>query len=491
MSADGSIVVTLPDGSPYTLYTPHEKQKAAHAIATPNLIAIGSRGSGKSIWLRMDAHMRALSVPGSNLVLVRKTFPELQKTHLIYIDQEMRLLGGHYTATNHIAYYPNGSRLFFSYVGSESDTLNLLGAEFLGAYFDELSTIPWEFFMKLQTSIRVPKGSNLTAVVRAATNPLGPSAGEIRTHFVERSVDPAENPDYNPDDWGFIRIDMEDNPFLDVVQYRKRFSGMPEHIRKAWLEGEFADELALFEFKPSVRGEDGDVRPWHVIKDFDFADLSKATIYRAFDMGYSPDPAVCLWIAHFGNRYVAFHEQVWFKTIVADIATDIKAYEAELRGDFANPGPLYGKRIANTYCDPTMDIQTGADIRTILDQFEVHGVPMECSVNSREQYASFVHSALAEEALPGVPRLQIYDGGKLAGCPYLIKTLPMMQFDPKHPSRMANHKHDHAVVALAYFLISFSAMESLGGEPGRQVRPWMREKTQTRWILGSEAIRDR
>lgn len=488
MNSDG-VVVTLPSGEPHVLYTPHEKQRIAHAMTTPNLIAIGSRGSGKSLWLRFDAHMRALSVPNCNLVLVRRTFSELAKTHLIYIDREMKLLGGHYHATDHIAYYPNGSRLFFSYVGSEGDALNLLSAEFLGGYFDELSTIPWEFFMKLQASIRVPKDSGLTAVVRAATNPLGPSASEIRQYFVDKSVDPEENPDYFPDDWGYVRIDMEDNPFLDQTQYRKRFAGMPDHIRKAWLEGEFADEYALFDFRPTKRDAYGESQPWHVIKYLDEDVIRKGTIYRAFDMGYSPDPAYCLWIAHLGNRYVAFHEQVWYKTVVADIAVDMKAKEAELRGDDHNKGPLYGKLIANTFADPTIDIKTGADIRTIKDQFEMHGVPMECSVNNREHYASAVHSALAEEALPGIPRLQIYDGGKRAGCPYLIKTIPMMQFDPKHPNKMANHKHDHAVVTLAYFLISFSAAESVGGPGGPGLRPWQKEKAQTRWVLGKESVR--
>lgn len=261
-SAD-SLVVTLPDGSPYVLYEPTSaKHVAFHKSHKKNLLAYGNRGGGKSTLLRFDAHMRALSVPNVNLILVRRTFPELMKSHLIYVGQEMKLLGGDYNKTEHIAYYPNNSKLFFSHVSSESDALNLLSAEFLAAYFDELSTIPWDFFMKLCASVRVRKETGLLAVVRAATNPLGPSAAELFSYFVNRDVDPETDPDYDPTEYGAIKIQMEDNTHIDQEQYKKRFAGMPAYLKKAWLEGEFAMENQLFDFRPTKDG-----KPYHVIKD--------------------------------------------------------------------------------------------------------------------------------------------------------------------------------------------------------------------------------
>lgn len=256
-----NLVVTLKDGTSHTMYAPSPKQLEFHNNATPNLLGWGNRGGGKSIMLRFDAHMRALSAPNSTLILVRRSYPELMRSHLIHIKSEMDMLGGDYHATDHIATYPNGSKLFFSHVSTESDSLNLLSAEFLAAYFDELSTIPWDFFTKLCASVRVKEGSNNIAVVRAATNPLGPSAGEIFSYFVNKDVDPEEDPDYNPVDWDDIKIQMEDNVYIDQVQYKKRFSGMPAYLKKAWLEGEFALENQLFDFKPKKDGE-----PYHVIK---------------------------------------------------------------------------------------------------------------------------------------------------------------------------------------------------------------------------------
>lgn len=196
-------------------------------------------------------------------------------------------------------------------------------------------------------------------------------------------------------------------------------------------------------------------------------------IYRSFDLGYSPDPAYCVWIAHLGNRYIAFKEKLWYKTIAQEIAKDM-VLESE------------GMKVSMTYCDPTMDIKTAADVRSIKDIFEDNGVPMEASINNREHYAHAVHSALAEEVNVGddqhpviLPKLQIYK----QGCPYLIKTLPQQRYDPKHPLRMADNKNDHAVIALAYFLISSGSFEHKTTSTALwKIPKWMRPKETNKLI---------
>lgn len=248
------------------MYEPtSDKHTWFHTAPIKNLLAYGNRGGGKSHLLRFDAHMRALSVPNANLILVRRTFPELLRSHLIHISEEMSMLGGEYHKTNHIAHYPNGSKLFFSHVATEADSLNLLSAEFIAAYFDELSTIPWDFYTKLCASVRIGgklKELGISGVVRAATNPLGPSAHEVFAYYVNKDVDPEDDADYNPEDWGSIKIQMEDNAHIDIVDYKKRFAGMPAYLKKAWLEGEFSLENQLFDFRATL-----DNKPYHVIKE--------------------------------------------------------------------------------------------------------------------------------------------------------------------------------------------------------------------------------
>ena len=393
------------------------------------------------------------------------------------------MLGGTFHATDYICHYPNGSKLFLSYVGHESDAMNLLSAEFLAAYFDELSTIPWEFFAKLCASVRVPNGQayrDWRAVVRAATNPLGESTPEIIQHFVNKEIDFAEEQDYDPRQWDCIKMGMEDNPHIDSVQYRKDLLSLnlPDHVKRAWIEGTYVDEAALFSFYPTKNG-----RPYHVLPELDIPALIKsgARIYRVYDHGYKPDPAYCAWIAHLGDRYIVFHEKFWMETIIADIAEEIRAITREMGIE----------RVVATYCDPTLDIKTGADIRTMKDIAENHGVPMDCSINNREQFASAVHTALGEEAQPGLPRLQIYAAGVRLGspgAPYLVKAIPLQRYDVKKPLALANQKHDHPVVSLAYFLNSHSA-EHRRALKDIEIKPWMKPKKGSNNVLGYSNVR--
>lgn len=267
MSSDGKIIIPLPDGTQHMMYEPTSpKHVWFHQTSTKNVLAYGNRGGGKSHLLRFDAHLRGMTTPNVNMILVRRTYPELLRSHLIHISTEMKMLQGDYNKTEHIAYYPNGSKLFFSHVATESDSLNLLSAEFIAAYFDELSTIPWDFFVKLSASVRIGgkalKDAGVKGVVRAATNPLGPSAAEVFAYFVNKDVEPEDDPDYNPNDWDSIKIQMEDNSHLDIEDYKKQFAGMPSYLKKAWLDGDFALENQLFDFRPSKNGKE-----YHVIHD--------------------------------------------------------------------------------------------------------------------------------------------------------------------------------------------------------------------------------
>lgn len=466
----GSVIV-----GDQVLYVPTEKGIEYHNRTEPNVLLWGGRGSAKSTTGRWDAHMRALAYPGFKYIILRKTFPELEKTHLYYLPREIKLLGGTYNQTKHIVTYPNGSTGFFSHCNSEEDVLNLLGGEFYLAFFDEISTFSWEQFSKLSISVRAPVGSGLIPMVRAATNPLGESAMEVNKYWVEHNVDSEDDPEYNPADWYAIKANIEDNPYLDAAQYRKRFStGLSDHVRKAWLDGEFSYENALFDFHKTIQG-----KPYHVTPDIDLPKILKiATIYRAIDSGWFPDPTVVLWIAHLGNRHIVFNEMIEWKKTAAEMADLIK--EEDLR--------LGVRSIALTYCDPSMDINTTADIRTVREIYEASGIPMECSVNKRDLFATVVHQGLAEQAGENTPRLQFFVNGS-QGCPYLVRTIPQMRFDLKRPKFMADHKDDHAVVALAYYLLSHSSDPRANITAPSSLPKWMRTHSTDHKPLGYDQVR--
>jgi phage terminase large subunit len=469
--------ITHPDGREEVLYKPLPHQLEFHAASCPNVLMSGGRGTGKSLAIRFDAHMRCLQFPGFRALILRREMPELRKTHLAYIEREMKLLGGKFNKTESIAYYPNGSTLVFGHCETEADILNYLSSEFGAIYFDELSTFTLDQFIKISASARAPEEAPYVAVVRAGTNPLGEGAGWIRQWFIDKSVDLEQFSGYHPDDFRNIHSTVDDNPHIDREAYKKRLSALPEHVRRAWLHGEWIDQDGYFaDFRHRITSDDGESRPWHVIEDLPtvkgrpLLDQPWISIYRAVDWGFSPDPAVCLWIAVLPNgRAIVFKEKTWLKTTAMDVAKDI-VRESE------------GMRIVETTADPSIWANSGHTGLAVADYFEQNGVPLTPSRNDRAAAGYAIHewlNALVDEE----PKLQIHRSAV-----NLIRTLPEMRID-KHDASKIAAGNDHWVIALAYFCQGHIAPSR---EPSISVVPrWMHPKKTTRRVLGAANVRSR
>lgn len=256
----GGVEMVNPDGSTDLLYWPQPKQRLYHASTVPNLIMEGPRGTGKSLCERWDMHMRALAYPGYTYLMLRRTMPELRKSHLLFIQREMERFKGFNKGSVYLkgtseAHYGNGSIGLFGHCETEADIERYLSAQFCAIVFDEITTFEWEMVGRIGSSCRVEEGSGLIAIVRGGTNPLGVSADDVYRYFIGKDITPDEDPEYNPNDWGSIRVEREDNRYLDNAQYDKRFAGLPEAYRRAWMKGEWRTEGAYF-----------DIRPEHIIK---------------------------------------------------------------------------------------------------------------------------------------------------------------------------------------------------------------------------------
>lgn len=461
-------------GKMVPIYTPQDHQVPFHESQALNLLALGTRGTGKSVSLRWDAILRCLLWPGFRALLLRRTLQDLRKNHLHAIAREMKLLGGTFNWTTYEARFPNGSILQLSHCESLGDVENYLGSEWGFIGFDELSTFTLEMFLKISVAARAPKDQPYIAVVRGGTNPLGIGAPWIKEWFVDKTVNLADYPDYNPDDFEMQFQTLEQNAYLDKADYEKRLKNLPEHIRKAWLLGEFVIEGAYFtDFNQRKQLEDGSIVPWHVIdmlpdwKGQPLITQPWLTIYRAVDWGYDPDPAVCLWIAVLpGGRAIVFKERTYRREIASEVAKKIAKESA-------------GMRIADTFCDPSMFIKDGTGAYTIGDIFGQHGVPCTPAQNNREVYGTSVHDYLNTVVQVAddikVPKVQILRGA----CPELLRTFPVLQMDETLPSRIADGP-DHWVIALAYFCMGQASATQDPEKP--RVRRWMQPKTSPRLL---------
>ena len=464
--AKSRLVVINEQGEQQVVYEPHPHQERFHASAAPNLLALGPRGTAKSTMLRFDAHLRCLMIPHFRALLLRKTTPELRKSHLNFIDREMALLGGTFNHTTNVAKYPNGSELTFSHCATLADVMNYLSSEVGYLAFDELTTFTLDEFLLISAAARAPVDAPYTSVVRAGTNPLGPGADWVYQWFVDKTVKLEEFPDYNPEDFEVQVSTLEDNPSINAFEYRKRLKNLPEHVRRAWLLGERVIEGAYFtDFRPMKSGQ-----PWHVVEEMPTVGgvpIDRAPwvrVYRAVDWGYSPDPAVCLWVAVLPDtRAIVFKERTWKKTLAADVAAEIKRESADMR-------------IVETFADPTMEIKTGAQF-AIGEIFEQHGVPLTYVTNDRILFGYAIHNYL-NTLINEEPQIRMVKGVGPYGCPELIRTLPMLRMDPSHPARIAEG-HDHWAIALAYFCMGQAGPGQLAQSP-KAIPQWMQARRRPR-----------
>jgi hypothetical protein len=464
--------VVTENNKKFLLYDPHPAQMKFHQSTAKNLLAHGSRGGGKSLMMRMEAHMRCLMIPNFHALILRRTMPELRTSHLVHIERECKLLGGVYLHTTFTAKYPNGSTISFRHCETEADILNFLSSEYGIIYFDELSTFTLDQFLQISASCRAPSTEPYDAVIRAGSNPLGVGAEWMESWFINHDVRLEDYPDYRAEQYQNMQIMLADNPSLDRKAYEATLRNLPKHIRDAWLDGKFVREGAYFDdYEPMKDLKDGrGPVPWHVIseiptmkwhgQEWRLIDIPWVNIYRAIDWGYDPDPAVCLWIAVMPNkRSIVFKEMTWKRTIAEDVAKDIKRHSE-------------GMKIAESFCDPVMFIKTGTTIYSIGEIFEANGVPLTPAANKRELFGYSVHSYL-NNVIDGHPQVQIVGGA----CRDLVRTIPMLTRDKADPNKLADGP-DHWTVALAYFCMGSIPPSR---EPGTSEIPrWMRKKSPTR-----------
>lgn len=468
--------IALRKGSTFDLfYQPTAKGAEFHDLTTPNAILEGPRGTGKSMILRNEAHAHALMCPELTYLMVRRTMPELRKSHLKFIVREMRRLGGFFNKTESVAYYPNGSLGFYGHCETDDDVLIYLSSQFARVYMDEVTTFPGEMILKLASTIRVPEGSGWVAALRGGTNPLGESADWVLRWFINKTVPPEEAEDYNPADYTAVRMVPEDNPHLDWKQYRSRLKNLPEHVRRAWLYGEWVVEGVYFsDFYPSKDG-----KPWHTIEALptlrggarllaDGTIPPSIAVYRTLDFGFDPDPAICLWIAVLPNgRAIVIKERSWWRTTAAEVAKAIKR-ESE------------GIRITESFCDPSMFVNSKATGSSVGDIMEINGIALTPSVNDRTAAGYAIHEWLNTTLEDGLPKLQFYRGALPLGCPELLRTLPMIRQHKTDPEKIADG-NDHYVMALAYFCMGNAVPSMEVADTVR--RPWMR--AHDRYRIGS------
>jgi phage terminase large subunit len=261
-------------------YTPFPRQKQFHTSGAKYRLFGGAAGPGKTKALLWEAIQQANEVDGCDTLLLRRTYPELESSLLAYFRRDVpRSRYRKYSESKHIVTWSNGSTTRFGYCRNENDVYQYQGAEFLFIGIDELTHFTLKQWQFLTSRNRCPvktysggrrAGKTAYPCMAGATNPGNIGHAWVKALWVDHVPPPGfERPElYHARDYDFIRARLDDNPiYANDTEYRKTLEALPEHLRRAFLEGDwnvFAGQyFDVFDVgRHTARPEELRLEPW-------------------------------------------------------------------------------------------------------------------------------------------------------------------------------------------------------------------------------------
>jgi hypothetical protein len=282
------------------LYKAEPKQILLHTATTPNVLYGGAAGGGKSEALRWHGILSCLSVPGLQVLLVRREYTELNRTHLLRIYEQVPQELATWKGTDQRLEFPerNGriSMMHFGHCRTDQDFRKHLSTEWELILVDEAGELTEYMLQLLPSRLRTTK-RGLRCQYMLASNPGGEGHEYMYRRFIARDIGEDEDPVYDPDDYFFIPADWRDNPHIDQVAYEKRIMALPEYERRRF-SGDW--EIAPDRMFPTWR------KAQHVYTEGEVRYRPWWPCFRSLDWGYAAPTSIAWWlIDDEGNLYRA------------------------------------------------------------------------------------------------------------------------------------------------------------------------------------------
>lgn len=244
----------------------------------------GARGGGKSWAVRTKSKLLAFRYPGIKILIVRKTYKELQNNHIEQLTAELAGFAK-YNRSDKMFRFPNGSTISFGYCANEGDLGQYQGAEYDVVFIDEAGQLQESWIRKINLCVRgtngFPKRTYYTL------NPGGPGHAYFKRVFVDRNF----NPDEDPDDYFFIQAKVEDNKALMDTQpdYLRELENLPPTLRW-WCTQDGNGYVQTGIAQAAIRAtESRKVRKWRAVSH------TAPTAGRRWTVQPNERAAVCSW----------------------------------------------------------------------------------------------------------------------------------------------------------------------------------------------------
>ena len=416
------------------------KQILATETADANKYTLfgGSRGPGKSYWLRWYA-LRLLGIYKKQFGIERpvvglfcEDYPTLKDRQISKIEAEFPDWLGELKSTQ-----AEGLG-FHLHDGGYIALRNLdkpkkyQSAEFLAVLVDELTKNTRDTFDILRASVRWPGIPSQWLKFIGATNPGDIGHLWVKDLWIDRIYPPELEP---LSDWfAFVPALPDDNPHLPD-DYWVMLESLPPDLARAWRWGDWD----VFEGQVFSEWR----RDLHVCTPFKIPD--DATRIVAIDWGYAA-PWCALWIARckldHDDYSPEFTRRIVYREAYKPELTDPEQVEEIQR--LTAPDEWIDAYTA----DPSMWTARTVGKRAIstADVYRDLGIRLRKGENDRLTGKRRVHEALS--LLPdGRPGLLVFEN-----CRNLIRTLPALPYDETRVEDVDDDAEDHAYDALRYGL---------------------------------------
>lgn len=411
--------------------------------------------------LRHEGLDWCLRIPGLQVYLFRRTFPELEKNHILTSLSEFPMEAGQYKDQKRRWEFTNGSMLHFCHCQYEKDVFNYQGAEIHLLLIDELTTFTefqYDYLRgRVRTTLMIPEKyrCRIPGVV-CASNPGGVGHEFAKRRWVDY-VKPGEVRKAIPREGGMIRAYipglLEDNPILLERDpgYMHRLDALPEPFRTAYRLGNWDIFLGqAFHFS----------KEFHVINPLPIP--QGAPLYSTFDWGFGAPFSWGWWWVDADGRGFRFAEFYgwngtpnkglrWEDSKIADeIVLRERALEEQYGISFRNI-----IRKAGPDCfQKKPDYKGGGQGPSTAEVFAGKGIIMSPGDPRRDlkirQFRERLKIPRSADGTPtGLPMMMVY-----STCEQFIRTIPLLQTHPLKIEDIDTTGEDHIYDEAAHFAMA-------------------------------------
>lgn len=404
----------------------------------------GARGGGKSWAIRTKATLLCLKHPGITIMIIRRTYPELEANHIRPFKKLLKIgtaeAAAKYNTSRKELTFPNGSMILFRYCKTDADVDSYQGTEVDVLFLDEATQLSE---LQIKDLVACVRGANdFPKRVYYTCNPGGKGHAYIKRLFIDRDF----LSDEYPEDYSFIQSRVYDNEILmeKNPDYLRQLEALPEAQRKAWLDGDWNSFVGQVFAEWRNDPDHYKDRQWtHVIDDFTIPQTWK--IYRGYDHGYAKPFSVC-WFAvdHDGKMYLVREWYGCTKQANTGVQMTVQAIADGIKEIERSDPNLIGRTVYGI-ADPAIWGQ-GKDAHgeSIEDMFEACGVVNNRADHSRWAGLMQFHYRLAFDD-HGIPMFYCF-----RSCKQFVRTIPILIYDEKHVEDIDTDLEDHIYDATRY-----------------------------------------